>query len=112
VAAHLPGHRKIRKMRNDSRVALSIETDTPNAMGLTQYLVIYGTARITEGRAPELLQELARTYLGPDVKFPAHGQPAARLHHPHQRGPDRRRRPLGGRALASLRRGSSIPPGC
>jgi hypothetical protein len=31
----------------------------------TQYLVIYGTARITEGGAPELLQELARTYLGP-----------------------------------------------
>ena len=70
VAAHLPEYRKIRNMRNDSRVALSIETGTQNAMGLTQYLVIYGTARITEGGAPELLQGLARTYLGPDVKFP------------------------------------------
>jgi len=28
VAAHLPEHRKVRNMRNDSRVALSIETDT------------------------------------------------------------------------------------
>jgi PPOX class probable F420-dependent enzyme len=75
VAAHLPEHRKVRNIRNDSRVALSIETDTPNAMGLTQYLVIYGTARITEGGAPELLQELAHTYLGPDVKFPPMDNP-------------------------------------
>ncbi|MGD0239464.1 MAG: hypothetical protein ABSB59_03940 [Streptosporangiaceae bacterium] len=39
------------------------------------HLVIYGTARITEGGAPELLQELARTYLGPDVKFPPMDNP-------------------------------------
>jgi hypothetical protein len=44
-------------------------------MGLTQYLVINGTARITEGGAPELLQELARIYLGPDVKFPPMDNP-------------------------------------
>ena len=75
VAGHLPEHRKIRNMRNDSRVALSIETGTRDAMGLTQYLVIYGTARVTEGGAPELLQELARTYLGPDVKFPPMDNP-------------------------------------
>ena len=100
VAAHLPEHRKVRNIRNDSRVALSIETDTPNAMGLTQYLVIYGTARITEGGAAEMLQELARTYLGPDVKFPPMDNPPPGLHHPHQRGPDRRRGPLGKPALA------------
>src|SRR5437773_11052902 len=70
VAGHLPEHRKVRNIRNDSRVALSIETGQRNAMGLTEYLVIYGTARITEGGAPELLQELAHTYLGPHVKFP------------------------------------------
>ena len=75
VAAHLPEHRKIRNMRNDSRVALSLETDTRNAMGLTQYLVIYGTARVTEGGAAELLQELAHTYLGPDVRFPTMDNP-------------------------------------
>jgi hypothetical protein len=39
-------------------------------MGLDEYLVIHGRARITEGGAPELLQQLARTYLGPGVKFP------------------------------------------
>jgi PPOX class probable F420-dependent enzyme len=59
VAAHLPEHRKVRNIRNDSRVALSVETQARNAMGLTEYLVVYGTARITEGGAAELLQEPA-----------------------------------------------------
>lgn len=39
-------------------------------MGLRHYLVVHGTARITEGGAPELLQELAQTYLGPGTTFP------------------------------------------
>jgi PPOX class probable F420-dependent enzyme len=75
VAAHLPEHRKIRNIRNDSRVALSMETGRVNDMGLTEYLVVYGTARVTEGGAPELLQELAHTYLGPDVRFPPMDNP-------------------------------------
>ena len=70
VAAHLPEHRKVRNIRNDGRVALSVETQSRNAMGLTEYLVVYGTARITEGGAAELLQKLAYTYLGPGVRFP------------------------------------------
>jgi PPOX class probable F420-dependent enzyme len=45
VAGHLPEHRKVRNIRNDSRVALSIETGTRSAMGLNEYLVIHGTAR-------------------------------------------------------------------
>jgi len=69
VAGHLPEHRKVRNIRNDSRVALSIETGKRNAVGLNEYLVIYGTARITEGGAAELFQKLARTYLGPDARF-------------------------------------------
>ncbi len=71
-------HRKVRNIRNDSRVALSIETGTRNAMGLNEYLVIYGTARITEGGAAELLQRLARIYLGPDVRFPPMDNPPPR----------------------------------
>jgi PPOX class probable F420-dependent enzyme len=70
VIGHLPEHRKIRNIRSDSRVALSIETPERNPMGLNEYLVIYGTARVTEGGAAGLLQELARTYLGPGVRFP------------------------------------------
>jgi PPOX class probable F420-dependent enzyme len=75
VAAHLPEHRKVRNIRNDSRVALSVETENRNAMGLTEYLVVYGTARITEGGAAELLQQLAHTYLGPGVRFPPTDNP-------------------------------------
>jgi PPOX class probable F420-dependent enzyme len=75
VAAHLPEHRKIRNMRRDPRVALSVEAYSHNAMGLNEYLVIHGRARITEGGAAELLQRLARTYLGPDVKFPPMDDP-------------------------------------
>jgi PPOX class probable F420-dependent enzyme len=75
VAAHLAEHRKVRNVRNDPRVALSIETGKRNAMGLNEYLVIYGTARITEGGAADLLQKLAHTYLGPDVRFPPMDNP-------------------------------------
>jgi PPOX class probable F420-dependent enzyme len=75
VAGHLPEHRKIRNIRNDSRVALSIETPERNPIGMNEYLVIYGTARVTEGGAPGLLQRLAHTYLGPDVRFPPADNP-------------------------------------
>ena len=38
-------------------------------MGLDEYAVVRGTARVTEGGAPELLQRLADVYLGPGTKF-------------------------------------------
>lgn len=75
VTAHLPEHRKIRNIRRDPRVALSLETDNRNPIGLQEYLVVHGRARVTEGGAPELLQTLAHTYLGPDVKFPPMDNP-------------------------------------
>lgn len=70
VFATLPDQRKLANIRSDPRVAISIETSTVNDYGLTEYLVIYGRGRVTEGGGPELLQRLAHTYLGPDVKFP------------------------------------------
>jgi PPOX class probable F420-dependent enzyme len=75
VCAHLQLHRKVVNLRRDPRVALSIQAGTRNAIGLDEYLVIHGTARITEGGAPALLQELAHIYLGPDVKFPPMDDP-------------------------------------
>jgi PPOX class probable F420-dependent enzyme len=83
VAAHLPEHRKVRNIRRDPRVTLSVEAGTRNEIGLDEYIVVHGRARITEGGAPELLQQLARTYLGPDVKFSSDGRPAAGLHYSH-----------------------------
>jgi hypothetical protein len=75
VAGHLPEHRKIRNIRRDPRVALSVEAGSRNEMGLDEYLVVHGRARVTEGGAPELLQRLAHVYLGPDVKFPPMDDP-------------------------------------
>jgi PPOX class probable F420-dependent enzyme len=75
IAAHLTEHRKVRNIRRDPRVALSVEAGTRNEIGLDEYIVVHGRARITEGGAPELLQQLARTYLGPEVKFPTIDNP-------------------------------------
>jgi PPOX class probable F420-dependent enzyme len=70
VIGTIPEQRKLQNMRRDPRVALSIVTATRNEYGLNEYLILYGRASVTEGGAPELLQRLARTYLGPDVRFP------------------------------------------
>jgi PPOX class probable F420-dependent enzyme len=75
VIGTLNDQRKLRNLRRDPRIALSIQSPRVNEWGLREYLVLHGTARITEGGAPELLQRLARTYLGPDVVFPAMPNP-------------------------------------
>ena len=70
VLATLPDQRKLRNLRRDPRVALSVPTTTKNQWGLLEYLVVYGTAQVTEGGAAEILQRLAHTYIGPDAVFP------------------------------------------
>lgn len=75
VSGHLGSWKKVRNIQRDPRVALSIETGRPGPQGLAEYLVVYGTAQIVEGGAPELLQRLARTYIGPDVRFPPMDNP-------------------------------------
>ena len=76
LTAHLnPRQRKLENVRRDPRVALSFEGTTIQPPGLRQYVVVYGRATIEKGGAPELLQELARVYLGPDVRFPPMDDP-------------------------------------
>jgi PPOX class probable F420-dependent enzyme len=70
VSAHLRDQQKLRNVRRDPRVSLSIEGTEIQPPGLLQYLVAHGRAHITEGGAPELLQQLAYRYLGPEVTFP------------------------------------------
>ncbi len=77
VLGHLGTGRKLRNIGRDPRVVLSVEGTEVQPPGLKQYLIVHGNARITEGGAPELLQELAHTYLGPDVKFPPFDDPPA-----------------------------------
>jgi PPOX class probable F420-dependent enzyme len=70
VFATMPEQRKLRNLRRDPRVAISVPSTVRNDWGLLEYLVVYGTARVSEGGAAEMLQRLAHTYLGPDVVFP------------------------------------------
>ena len=76
VTAHLnPQLRKLENVRRDPRVAISFEGTEIQPPGLRQYVVVHGRATIEEGGAPELLQELAHVYLGPEVRFPAMDDP-------------------------------------
>ena len=75
VLATLDDQHKLRNLRRDPRIAITLQSDRVNRWGLREYLVIEGTARVTEGGAPELLQQLAHTYLGPDIVFPAMPNP-------------------------------------
>src|SRR3954453_22910447 len=75
VFASLMDRVKLKNIRRDPRVSLSIETRNVNPMGLREYLVVHGTGRVTEGGGPALLQRLAHTCLGPDVKFPPMDDP-------------------------------------
>jgi PPOX class probable F420-dependent enzyme len=75
VFATLPDQRKLHNLRRDPRITISIEGTRTNDWGLREYLVLSGTAVVTEGGGPELLQRLAYTYLGPGVKFPAMPNP-------------------------------------
>jgi hypothetical protein len=70
VSAHLMPQQKLRNVQRDPRVVLSLETGGRGQMGMAEYLVVHGRARLTEGGAPELLQRLAKVYVGPDAIFP------------------------------------------
>jgi PPOX class probable F420-dependent enzyme len=75
VFASLGPRRKLDNIRRDPRVVLSLEGTAMSGIGLKEYLVVHGHARIEEGGGPELLQRLAHTYLGPDAKFPPMDEP-------------------------------------
>ena len=70
VIGHLAEHQKIKNIRRDPRVALSMLGDKTNAQGMREYLVIHGDARVTEGGAVPILQRLAPIYLGSKANFP------------------------------------------
>jgi hypothetical protein len=75
LIASLRRFRKLRNIERDPRVSLSIEGLGLHPIGLREYLVVYGTARIEEGGAAELLRRLARVYIGPDSTFPPDANP-------------------------------------
>src|ERR1700677_3109474 len=61
VTAHLAEHKKVRNVRNDPRVAVTVVSPDGPGQAMRPYLSVNGTARIVEGGAPELLKDLAQT---------------------------------------------------
>jgi PPOX class probable F420-dependent enzyme len=79
VTAHLSEHKKVRNVRRDGRVALTIVSTTPGEV-MRPYLSVTGTARIVEGGAPELLRELAAVMITAEgVPFPPADAPPGYL---------------------------------
>jgi PPOX class probable F420-dependent enzyme len=74
VTAHLGEHKKVRNVRRDGRVALTIVSHDRSGP-MTPYLAVTGTARVVQGGAPDLLTELAKTMMGPDAAFPPENAP-------------------------------------
>jgi PPOX class probable F420-dependent enzyme len=70
VSGHMTPRQKLLNVERDPRVALSVEAESYDTIGLREYLVVHGRARVEEGGAAELLQRLAHVYLGPEVTFP------------------------------------------
>ncbi len=80
VIAHLQEHQKIRNIRRDPRVAVTIAS-TDRSGPQTPYLSIKGIARVEEGGAPGLLDEIATTIFGPGTGFPPPDAPNGYLTH-------------------------------
>jgi PPOX class probable F420-dependent enzyme len=57
VAGHLADHLKLRNIRRDPRVTLSVESDV-EVEGFSPYLVIKGIARVEDGGAVPLLRRI------------------------------------------------------
>lgn len=70
VVGHMSNFQKIRNIKKDPRVVLSMLGHGKNDFGLQEYLVVHGNAHVTEGGGADLLQRLAHAYLGPAVEFP------------------------------------------
>ena len=56
--------RKVRNLRRDPRVLLSIEDEERNLRGFQQHLVIRGRASVHDGADAALMDELCRVYVG------------------------------------------------
>jgi PPOX class probable F420-dependent enzyme len=66
----LTPRQKLHNVRRDPRVAISFESPERDRTGLSYYLVVTGTARVTEGGSAALVSKLGERRLPPGTKFP------------------------------------------
>lgn len=55
---------KVRNLRADPHLVLSIEDEVRNLSGAQQHLVVHGRATVTDGADADLCDELCRIYVG------------------------------------------------
>lgn len=75
VTAHLSESQKVRNMQRDPRVQVTL-VSTIRSGPFVPYLSIRGRARIEEGGAPELLEQVVTAKFGPGTGFPPAGAPS------------------------------------
>jgi|ERR1700678_1346827 PPOX class probable F420-dependent enzyme len=75
VSGHMSMYAKLRNIERDPRVVLSFEAPRDRAAFLNPYATLRAHATIEPGGAWDLLDRLARVYLGPDAGFPAPESP-------------------------------------
>ena len=80
VTAHLAEHKKVRNVRRDPRVAVTIVSTKDVGRAIRPYLSIEGTARIEEGGAAEVLKALSAVLLDPAAFPPADAPPGFVTH--------------------------------
>jgi PPOX class probable F420-dependent enzyme len=71
VSGHMTQQLKHRNIERDPRVLLSFVAPRVPGQFLNEYAVLRTTAVIDSGGAWELLNRLAKTYMGPTYEFPA-----------------------------------------
>jgi PPOX class probable F420-dependent enzyme len=71
VSGHMRDNRKLRNMRRDPRVVLSLAPLQQSRDWMSPYAAIRATATVDESdQYGALMSKLARVYVGPDAEFP------------------------------------------
>lgn len=66
---------KLESLRREPRLAISFQANEHSGEGLHPYLVVRGTARISEGGSMAVMDRLAEAYIGPGAIFPNRNMP-------------------------------------
>ena len=66
---------KIDNLRRDPRVVLSFQAKDFQGEGLHPYLVVDGRARVSDGGALAVMDQLSEYYIGPGAKYPRRNMP-------------------------------------
>ncbi|MGW4094531.1 PPOX class F420-dependent oxidoreductase [Nocardia sp. NPDC004750] len=75
VTAHEKDYLKLRNVRRDPRVTLSVESDSKPGTLLAEHIIVHGRARVVRGGAVALLRKLGKRYVAPDFEFSFAGDP-------------------------------------